>query len=131
MVSLRKKSQELEQVSRLLSEHSQQIKSLERDLAFKEETIHHLRVQVEEAQVSSDRVLHKISTNCACNISSSCACVYVSPGIGFSKDSPNRGDDFQTAAGVIQQDCERTERAAVTNDNTSIPERTDCTVTAK
>lgn len=56
MQSLQEKSNELEQVSRLLKEHSQQIKSMERDLAVKEETIHHLRVQVEEAQNSTDEV---------------------------------------------------------------------------
>lgn len=53
---LQGKGKELEQLSRLMGERNQQIRVFERDLATKEDTIHCLRDQLEEMQVTSDQV---------------------------------------------------------------------------
>lgn len=53
---LQGKGKELEQLSRLMGERNQQIRAFERDLATKEDTIHRLRDQLEEMQVTSDQV---------------------------------------------------------------------------
>ena len=53
---LQGKGKELEQLSRLMGERNQQIRTFERDLATKEDTIHRLRDQLEEMQVTSDQV---------------------------------------------------------------------------
>lgn len=56
MVELKEKSEELKRKTRLLGERNQQVHTLERDLAVKEETIQKLRVQLEEVQLSADQV---------------------------------------------------------------------------
>jgi septal ring factor EnvC (AmiA/AmiB activator) len=59
MAELMEKSSELNMKNRLLGERNQQLHSLEKDLATKEETIQKFRVQLEEAHLSADQVRHK------------------------------------------------------------------------
>ena len=61
MAELAEKSDELDMKTRLLGEHNQQIHSLEKDLAIKEESIQRLRVQLEEADLSADQVLQRVA----------------------------------------------------------------------
>ena len=56
MGELVEKSDELTMKTRLLGERNQQVHSLEKDLALKEETIQKLRMQLEEAHLSADQV---------------------------------------------------------------------------
>lgn len=58
MAELVEKSSELGMKNRLLGERNQQIHSLEKDLAVKEEAIQKLRVQLEEAHLSADQVCY-------------------------------------------------------------------------
>ena len=57
MKELKDKSQEeVKRNNRLLGERNQQIHSLEKDLAIKEETIQKMRVELEESQLTADQV---------------------------------------------------------------------------
>lgn len=63
MAELMEKSSELNMKNRLLGERNQQIHSLEKDLAIKEEAIQKLRVQLEEAHLSADQVCYPVASN--------------------------------------------------------------------
>lgn len=59
---MKEKSEELKMSTRLLGERNQQIHSLEKGLVMKEEAIHKLRVQLEEAQLLANQVqCHDVS----------------------------------------------------------------------
>ena len=53
---MKEKSEELKMTTRLLGERNQQIRSLEKGLVVKEEAIHKLRVQLEEAGLLANQV---------------------------------------------------------------------------
>ena len=61
LAELTEKSSELSMKNRLLGERNQQIHSLEKDLAIKEETIQKLRVQLDEAHLSADQVCYPLA----------------------------------------------------------------------
>ena len=63
MAELMEKSSEMNMKNRLLGERNQQIHSLEKDLAIKEEAIQKLRVQLEEAHLSADQVRYPVASN--------------------------------------------------------------------
>lgn len=60
---MRARSKELEQLQKRMVERNQQIKALERDLALKEDTIHRLRAELENAQLAGDQVCVSV---CVC-----------------------------------------------------------------
>ena len=57
VATLEEKSEELKRTTRLLGERNLQIRTVERDLAIKEETIQKLRLQLEEMQLEAEQVM--------------------------------------------------------------------------